>query len=133
MDCNSEFVPIYMRHSLFNTTKCITLLFIVQSLLHNTALWLTIINAALLCKRPGSVWNCVWGHALQSYYGINLKSRVFYPSPGFVLCCIAFDADKLPLLIYQSIIEIKLGKPYKDECMSQISSKSKMYLTKNVH
>ena len=29
---NPEDVPIYTGHSLFNTTKCITLLFIVQSL-----------------------------------------------------------------------------------------------------
>ena len=33
-DCNPEDVPIYMGHSLFNTTKCITLLFIIQSFLH---------------------------------------------------------------------------------------------------
>ena len=34
LDCNPENVPIYTGHALFNTTKCITLLFIVQSLLH---------------------------------------------------------------------------------------------------
>ena len=34
LDCDPEYVPIYTRHSLFNTTKQITLLFIVQSLLY---------------------------------------------------------------------------------------------------
>ena len=38
LDCNldrdPEVVPVYTGHSLFNTTKCITLLLIVQTLLH---------------------------------------------------------------------------------------------------
>ena len=34
LDCDPEDVPVYTGHSLFNTTKHITLLFIVQSLLH---------------------------------------------------------------------------------------------------
>ena len=38
LDCNldrdPEVVPVYTGHSLFNTTKRITLLFIVQTLLH---------------------------------------------------------------------------------------------------
>ena len=32
---------------------------------------------------PGSVWNCLWGHALKRS-GINRKSRVLYSSPGFL-------------------------------------------------
>ena len=38
-------VPIYMGHSLFNTTKCIKLLFIVQSLLHRNPpyIWIKMI------------------------------------------------------------------------------------------
>ena len=35
-------------------------------------------------KRPGSVWNCLWGHALKRSPGINRKSRVSYPGPGFL-------------------------------------------------
>ena len=34
LDCDPEVVRVYTGHSLFNTTKCITLLFIVQTLLH---------------------------------------------------------------------------------------------------
>ena len=34
-------------------------------------------------KKPGSVWNCLWGHALKRSPGINRKSRVLYPGPGF--------------------------------------------------
>ena len=29
-------------------------------------------------------WNCLWGHALKKSPGINHKSRVSYPSPGFL-------------------------------------------------
>ena len=36
------------------------------------------------CKRPGSVWNCLWGHALKRSPGINRKSRLSYPDPGFI-------------------------------------------------
>ena len=30
------------------------------------------------------VWNCLWGHALRRSPGINCKSRVSYPGPGFL-------------------------------------------------
>ena len=44
-DCDPENVPVYTGHSLFNTTKRITSLFIVQSLLHRNPpnIWITII------------------------------------------------------------------------------------------
>ena len=38
----------------------------------------------LLSKRPGSVWNCLWGHALKRTPGINRKSRVSHPGPRFL-------------------------------------------------
>ena len=41
-------------------------------------------SAAQLSKRPGSVWNCLWGNALKRYPGIIRKSRVSYPGPGFL-------------------------------------------------
>ena len=37
-----------------------------------------------MSKRPGSVWNYLWGHALQRSTSIICKSRVLYPSPGFL-------------------------------------------------
>ena len=40
--------------------------------------------AARLSKKPGSVWNCLLGHALKRSPGINRKSRVSYPDPGFL-------------------------------------------------
>ena len=40
-------------------------------------------SAALLSKRPGCVWNCLWGHALKRSPGINRKSRVSYRGPEF--------------------------------------------------
>ena len=41
-------------------------------------------SAARLSERPGSVWNCLEGHALKRPPGINRKSRVSYPGPGFL-------------------------------------------------
>ena len=41
-------------------------------------------SAVKLSKRPGSVWNCLWGNALKRSPGIIRKSRVSYPSPGFL-------------------------------------------------
>ena len=41
-------------------------------------------SAAQLSKRLGSVWNCLWGHALKRSPGINRKTMVSYPGPGFL-------------------------------------------------
>ena len=41
-------------------------------------------SAAQLSKRPGSVWNCLWGNAIKRSPGIICKSRVSYPAPGFL-------------------------------------------------
>ena len=40
------------------------------------ALGLEFGSAAQLSKRPGSVWNCLWGNALKRSPGIIRKSRV---------------------------------------------------------
>ena len=50
--------------------------------LHGThVLELEFDSAARLSKRPGSVWNCLRGHALKRSPGINRKGRVLYPCP----------------------------------------------------
>ena len=41
-------------------------------------------SAARLSKRPGSVWNCLWGHALKISPGIIRKSRIMYSDSGFL-------------------------------------------------
>ena len=48
------------------------------------ALGLEFGSAARQSKRPGSVWNCLWVHALRRSLGINRKSRVSYPGTGFL-------------------------------------------------
>ena len=48
------------------------------------ALGLEFGSAAQLSKRPGSVWNCLWGNALKRSPEIICKSRVSYPGPGFL-------------------------------------------------
>ena len=48
------------------------------------ALGLEFGSAVQLSKRPGSVWNCLWGNALKRSPGIIRKSRVSYPGPGFL-------------------------------------------------
>ena len=47
------------------------------------ALGLEFGSAAQMSKRPGSVWNCLWGNA-RKRSGIIRKSRVSYPAPGFL-------------------------------------------------
>ena len=49
LDHDPEDVPIYTGHSLFNTTKCIPSLFIVQSLYHRIQpnIWIKIIKIAI--------------------------------------------------------------------------------------
>ena len=42
------------------------------------ALGLEFGSAARLSKRPGSVLNCLWGHAVKRSLEINRKSMVFY-------------------------------------------------------
>ena len=54
------------------------------SLLCTHALGLEFGSGARLSKRPGSVCNCLWGHALKRSPGIRCKSRVLYPGPGFL-------------------------------------------------
>ena len=41
-------------------------------------------SAVRLSKRPDSVWNCLWGHALERSPVINRKSRVLYQHLGFL-------------------------------------------------
>ena len=48
------------------------------------ALGLEFGSAAQLSKRPGSVWNCLWGNALKRSPGIIRKSGVSYPGLGFL-------------------------------------------------
>ena len=48
------------------------------------ALGLEFGSAAQLSKRPGSVWNCLWGNALKISHRIIRKSTVSYPGPGFL-------------------------------------------------
>ena len=49
LDCDLDHHPDYTGHSLFNTTKHITLLFIVQSLLHHNPpnIWIKMIQITI--------------------------------------------------------------------------------------
>ena len=48
------------------------------------ALGLEFDSVVRLFKRPGSVWNCQWRHALKIYPGINSKGKVLFPGTGFL-------------------------------------------------
>ena len=64
--------------------------------------------------RPGSVWNCQWGHAFRRSHGINRKSRVLYPGPGLISSATwhsmskkhvyALIIDHIPLFRFQRAI-----------------------------
>ena len=71
----------------------------------SNALGLELDSAARLSKRPGSVWNCLLGHALKRSPGIISKSRVSYPGPGFLSNATWPSLPKKHFngLIYQSI------------------------------
>ena len=58
------------------------------------ALGLEFGSVAQLSKRPGSVWNCLWGNALKRSPGIIRKSRVSYPGPGFLSSATWFSLPK---------------------------------------
>ena len=72
------------------------------------ALGLEFGSAARLSKRPGSVWNCLWGHALKISPGINRKSRVSYPGPGFLSSA---TWPSLPKKHYNGLNQTKLITP----------------------
>ena len=61
-------------------------------------------SAAQLSKRPGSVWNCLWGNALKRSPGIIRKSRVTYPGPGFLSSA---TWPSLPKKHYNGLNQIK--------------------------
>ena len=69
------------------------------------ALGLEFGSAAQLSKRPGSVWNCLWGNALKRSPGINRKSRVSYPGPGFLSSA---TLPMLPKKHYNGLNQTKL-------------------------
>ena len=75
--------------------------------LHGThALGLEFGSAAQLSKRPGSVWNCLWGNALKRSPGIIRKSRVSYPGPGFLSSA---TWPSLPKKHYNGLNQTKQG------------------------
>ena len=71
------------------------------------ALGLEFGSAAQLSKRPGSVWNCLWGNALKRSPGIIRKSRVSYPGPGFLSSA---TWPSLPKKHYNGLNQIKLNQ-----------------------
>ena len=70
------------------------------------ALGLEFGSAARLSKRPGSVWNCLWGNALKRSPGTIRKSRVSYPGPGFLYTS---TWPSLPKKHYNGLNQTKLN------------------------
>ena len=79
------------------------------------ALGLEFGSAARSSIRPGSVWNCLWGHALKRSPGINRKSRVLYPGSGFLSSATWLSLPKKHYngLINQSINQSSFRNIYK--------------------
>ena len=65
------------------------------------ALGLEFGSAAQMSKRPGSMWDCQWGHELKRFPGINRKSRESYPDTGFLSCA---TWPSLPKKYYSGLI-----------------------------
>ena len=90
------------------------------------ALGLEFGSAAQLSKRPGSLWNCLWGNALKRSPGIIRKSRVSYPGPGFLSSATWPSLPKkhyngLNQTIYNGKYNFKITI-YMEICKSQIDS-----------
>ena len=67
-------------------------------------------SAAPLSQRPGSVWICLWGLALKISPGINRKSRLSYPEPGFLSSA---TWPSLPKKHYNGLYQTKPNQPSK--------------------
>ena len=63
-------------------------------------------SAAQLSKRPGSVWNCLWGNAFKRSPRIFRKSRVSYLGPGFLSSA---TWPSLPKKHYNGLNQTKLN------------------------
>ena len=74
------------------------------------ALGLEFGSAAQLSKRPGSVWNCLWGNALKRSPRIIRKSRVSYPGRGFLSSA---TWPSLPKKHYNGLNQTKPNISYK--------------------
>ena len=59
-----------------NITNCLSV--------YDACVTVSVWQCSRLSKRPGSVWKCLWGHALTWSPGIKLKSRVLYLGTGFL-------------------------------------------------
>ena len=70
-------------------------------------------------------WNCQWGHALKRSPGIIRKSRVLYPSPGFLSSAIWPSLPKKHYngLINQSTRRVLLLADYELESLQQSARK----------
>ena len=77
------------------------------------ALGLEFGSAAQLSKRPGSVWNCLWGNALKRSPGIIRKSRVSHPVPGFLTSA---TWPSLPKKHYNGLYHTII--PYDFDCLN---------------
>ena len=58
------------------------------------ALGLEFGSAAQLFKRPGSVWNCLWGNALKHLLGSFVRVGYRIPVPDFYLVLHGYAAEK---------------------------------------
>ena len=81
------------------------------------ALGLQFGSAAQQSKRPGSVWNCLWGNALKRSPGIIRKSRVLYPGPGFLSSA---TWPSLPKKHYNGLNQTKLRLAQSGNVVSRI-------------
>ena len=59
-----------------------------------------------MSKRPNSVWNCLWKHALKRSHGINRKSRVSNSGPGFLSSA---TWPSLPIKHYNGLIKSSIS------------------------
>ena len=69
--------------------------------------------------RPGSVWNCLWGHPLQRSPWINWKSRILYPYTGF-LSSAAWPS--MLKKVSNGLINLRIRAPFQKESYDKSQS-----------
>ena len=65
------------------------------------------------------MWNCLWGHALKRSPGINRKSRVSYPGPGFLSSA---TWPSLPKKHYNGLNQTKPNQKVISTCFGSVGS-----------
>ena len=85
-----------------------------------------------LSERPGSVWNCLWGHVLKIFLGSIVRVWYCFPVPDLYLVLHGLCCRKSTKWINQSINQQVTGR-YPTEKIQRILILTYMIYLQNIH